>query len=68
MITRLTNDARAVRAEIFGPAETVVGFDTEYEVLRVANDSPYGLAGMLFTTRPRPRTGSSPGGRRARYG
>lgn len=49
VITGLTNQARAAREEIFGPVETVLGFDTEEEALRIANDSPYGLAGMLFT-------------------
>ncbi|BAD57899.1 aldehyde dehydrogenase [Nocardia farcinica] len=49
IITGLTNDSRTAREEIFGPVETVLGFDTEDEALRIANDSPYGLAGMLFT-------------------
>ncbi|WP_280248155.1 aldehyde dehydrogenase [Nocardia abscessus] len=49
VITGLTNDSRAAREEIFGPVETVLGFDTEQDALRIANDSPYGLAGMLFT-------------------
>ncbi|MEP9394888.1 aldehyde dehydrogenase [Gordonia sp. VNK1] len=49
VITGLTNESRTAREEIFGPVETVIGFDTEDEALRIANDSPYGLAGMLFT-------------------
>lgn len=49
VITGLGNDSRTAREEIFGPVETVLGFDTEAEALRIANDSPYGLAGMLFT-------------------
>lgn len=49
VITGLTNETRTAREEIFGPVETVLGFDTEEEALRIANDSPYGLAGMLFT-------------------
>ncbi len=49
IITGLTNESRAAREEIFGPVETVLGFDTEEEALRITNDSPYGLAGMLFT-------------------
>lgn len=50
VITGLTNQDRAAREEIFGPVEVVIGFDTEEEALRIANDSPYGLSGMLFTT------------------
>ncbi|UEA61122.1 aldehyde dehydrogenase [Gordonia otitidis] len=49
VITGLTNDSRTAREEIFGPVETVLGFDTEEEALRITNDSPYGLAGILFT-------------------
>ncbi|MGV9718294.1 aldehyde dehydrogenase [Rhodococcus pyridinivorans] len=49
VITGLTNESRTAREEIFGPVETVLGFDTEDEALRITNDSPYGLAGMLFT-------------------
>ena len=50
VLTGLTNESRVAQEEIFGPVETVIGFDTEDEVLRLANASPYGLAGMLFTT------------------
>lgn len=49
IITGLTNESRTAREEIFGPVETVIGFDTEEEALRMTNDSPYGLAGILFT-------------------
>lgn len=45
----MRNDMRAVREEIFGPVQVVVPFDTEEEALSVANDSPYGLAGMVWT-------------------
>ncbi|MBB2893371.1 aldehyde dehydrogenase [Flexivirga oryzae] len=49
VITGLTNESRTAREEIFGPVETVLGFDTEEQALAITNDSPYGLAGMLFT-------------------
>ncbi|MED5801199.1 aldehyde dehydrogenase [Gordonia sp. Z-3] len=49
IITGLDNTSRTAREEIFGPVETVIGFDTEEEALRITNDSPYGLAGILFT-------------------
>ena len=49
VITGLTNQTRTAREEIFGPVETVLGFDTEEEALRITNDTPYGLAGILFT-------------------
>jgi aminomuconate-semialdehyde/2-hydroxymuconate-6-semialdehyde dehydrogenase len=50
VITGLTNSARAAREEIFGPVQTVIPFDTEEEALAIANDTPYGLAGILNTT------------------
>lgn len=50
VITGLTNSARTAREEIFGPVLTVIPFDTEDEALDIANDTPYGLAGILNTT------------------
>ncbi|MFJ4290807.1 aldehyde dehydrogenase [Cupriavidus sp. NPDC089707] len=38
-----------VREEIFGPVLAVTVFDTEEEVVRMANDSPYGLGSGLWT-------------------
>ena len=42
-------DMRIVREEIFGPVQCVQLFDTEEEAVRLANDTPYGLAGGVFT-------------------
>ncbi len=49
ILDAMDNDMRAVREEIFGPVQTVIAFDTEEQALRIANDSPYGLAGMVWT-------------------
>jgi acyl-CoA reductase-like NAD-dependent aldehyde dehydrogenase len=38
-----------VREEIFGPVVAVVPFDTEQEAIRLANDSPYGLSGSVWS-------------------
>ena len=35
--------------EIFGPVLSVIGFDSEEEGLKIANDSPYGLAAGVWT-------------------
>jgi acyl-CoA reductase-like NAD-dependent aldehyde dehydrogenase len=40
---------RAVREEIFGPVVVVLPFDDEADAIRVANDSPYGLSGSIWT-------------------
>jgi 4-(gamma-glutamylamino)butanal dehydrogenase len=43
------NDMRIAREEIFGPVLSVIEFDTEAEAVRIANDTPYGLAASLYT-------------------
>lgn len=42
-------DARLWREEAFGPIAAVVPFDTREEALLLANDSPFGLQGAVFT-------------------
>ena len=37
------------REEIFGPVAAVLPFDDEDEVLRMANATPYGLGGVVWT-------------------
>ncbi|MDS1272593.1 aldehyde dehydrogenase [Lipingzhangella sp. LS1_29] len=50
IITGMDNSSQISQEEIFGPVEIVIPFDSEDEVLAMANDSQYGLAGILFTT------------------
>ncbi|VXC15207.1 phenylacetaldehyde dehydrogenase [Burkholderia sp. 8Y] len=42
-------DAALIRDEVFGPVLALVPFDDPKEALRLANDSPYGLAASLWT-------------------
>lgn len=44
-----TPDMTIVKEEIFGPVVTVQTFKTEEEAIAIANDTPYGLAGAVFT-------------------
>ncbi|HMU77677.1 MAG: aldehyde dehydrogenase [Bacteroidia bacterium] len=41
---------RTNQEEIFGPVVTLTPFDTEEEVLMMANSTPYGLAATVWTT------------------
>lgn len=45
-----TPEMTIVKEEIFGPVVTIQTFKTEEEAIAMANDTPYGLAGMVFTT------------------
>lgn len=44
------DDHWAVREEIFGPVVAILPFDSEDEVVARANDTPYGLAGSVWTS------------------
>ena len=46
----VNNDMELAREEIFGPVLSIIPFDTEDEVLRLANDTRYGLAAGIWTT------------------
>nr|WP_026314540.1 aldehyde dehydrogenase family protein [Heyndrickxia acidiproducens] len=50
LLADATNDMRIAKEEIFGPVATVIKFKTEEEVIRLANDSEYGLGGAVWTT------------------
>jgi betaine-aldehyde dehydrogenase len=43
------NTARIAREEIFGPVATVIPFENEKDAVKIANDSPYGLAAAVWT-------------------
>ena len=43
------NSARIAREEIFGPVASVIPFDDEKDAVKIANDSPYGLAAAVWT-------------------
>ena len=49
MFDGVAPDARIMREEIFGPVVTVIPFDDEADALRIANDTPYGLSGSVWS-------------------
>ncbi|MGA5537266.1 aldehyde dehydrogenase [Mycolicibacterium nivoides] len=49
VIAGLDNNARVSREEIFGPVLTVIAHDGDDDAVRIANDSPYGLSGTVFS-------------------
>jgi len=50
IFTGVTNDMRIAREEVFGPVLSVIPFDDEDDAVRIANDSPYGLAAGIWTS------------------
>ncbi|MBX3284313.1 MAG: aldehyde dehydrogenase [Actinobacteria bacterium] len=49
VVADVDNSMRIAREEIFGPVVSVIPFDGEDEAITIANDSPYGLSGSLWT-------------------
>ncbi|MGW3466368.1 aldehyde dehydrogenase family protein, partial [Streptomyces olivaceoviridis] len=43
------NSMRIAQEEIFGPVLVVIPFDDDDHAVRIANDSPYGLGGGVWT-------------------
>ncbi|HXG26187.1 MAG TPA: aldehyde dehydrogenase family protein [Candidatus Binatia bacterium] len=45
----VSNDMRIAKEEIFGPVVSIIPFDTEAEAIRLANQTPYGLSGSVWS-------------------
>ncbi len=48
-LVEASNDDRIAREEVFGPVAAVIPFAGEQEAVRIANDTPYGLSGSVWT-------------------
>ena len=48
-IVEATNDDRVAREEVFGPIAAVIPFEDEADAVRIANDTPFGLSGSIWT-------------------
>jgi acyl-CoA reductase-like NAD-dependent aldehyde dehydrogenase len=49
IFAQVSNDMRIAREEIFGPVVSVIPFDDVDDVIRMANENEYGLAGSVWT-------------------
>ncbi len=47
VFSNVTNDMTIAREEIFGPVLSIIGYRDEDDAVRIANDTPYGLAGYV---------------------
>jgi aldehyde dehydrogenase (NAD+) len=50
VFTRVTNDMRIAREEIFGPVLSILTYQTEAEAIAIANDTSYGLQAYISST------------------
>jgi acyl-CoA reductase-like NAD-dependent aldehyde dehydrogenase len=48
-LVEATNQDRVAREEVFGPVATVIQFADEEDAVRIANDTPYGLSGSIWS-------------------
>lgn len=49
IVSGITTNSKLFRQETFGPVAAIMSFDTDDEVLELANDTEYGLASYIFT-------------------
>src|SRR5882672_1735004 len=49
ILGNVSNSMRVAREEIFGPVTSILSWSSEAEVVRLVNDSPYGLAGGIWS-------------------
>jgi aldehyde dehydrogenase (NAD+) len=49
LFTDVVSSMEIAQEEIFGPVLTVIAFEDDADAVRIANDSVYGLAGVVFS-------------------
>ena len=48
LFSNVRNDMTIAREEIFGPVVTIIPYEDEEDAIRIANDTDYGLAAVVF--------------------
>ena len=51
ILTNVSRDMRVFSEEIFGPVAPLFKFETEEEVVQMANDTEFGLAAYFYSQR-----------------
>lgn len=49
LLTEISKDMSVYKEEVFGPVAVIIKFDTEEEVIKMANDTPRGLASYFYS-------------------
>lgn len=49
LLTNVDSGDTIAQEEVFGPVAVIIGFDTDEEAIRIANDSRYGLSGAIWS-------------------
>ena len=52
ILAGVTEDMQLMQEETFGPVAPILSFDDDDEAVRLANNTPYGLAAYIYTNRP----------------
>jgi betaine-aldehyde dehydrogenase len=48
-LVEASNQDRVAQEEVFGPVAAIIPFDDEEDAVRIANDTPFGLSGSIWT-------------------